>query len=237
MPPRYHCWSLAAGVLIWLVVASSGCEARPSASEPTFRELIEQVRRGEATEIVVAGEPVGDGELAILGDLSDLTHLAIENFQGTRVGLETIAQLPNLERLQLRGGDLGDEAMAVIARCANLNNLNLPDARFRDAGLAELKSLSQLELLRFHSVNVTDDGMAQIAAMESLRFLHLIGVPITDQGLAHLESMQQLESLYIDDARVTDEGLERLLKALPGLHLHINQQHSDRDPKKGSHPH
>jgi hypothetical protein len=65
----------------------------------------------------------------------------------------------------------------------------------------------------------------------------LIGVPITDQGLTHLDSMQQLESLYIDDALVTDEGLERLFRVRPGLHLHINQQHSDRDPNKGTHPH
>lgn len=238
MKPRPHRLSLAACLLVLVIVAPMGCESpQPSPREPTIRELIERARRGKATEFAVADESIGDEELALLGELSELEHLAIENFQGTMVGLETIAQLPNLERLQLRGGDLGDDVMAAIARCANLKNLNLPDARFSDAGLGELKSLRRLELLRFHTPNVTDDGLAQIAEMESLRFLHLIGVPITDQGLPHLESMQQLESLYIDDARVTDEGLERLFKALPGLHLHINQQHHDRDPSKGTHPH
>ena len=79
--------------------------------------------------------------------------------------------------------------------------------------------------------------MMQIAEMKSIRFLHLIGVRVTDQGLTHLESMKQLESFYIDDAMVTDEGIAHLLKAIPRLHLHINQQHSDRDPSKGTHPH
>ncbi|MEO8495206.1 MAG: hypothetical protein ABI614_09060 [Planctomycetota bacterium] len=226
--------------LALLAVALSGCgkpPLPPAPSKPTFRELIEQVRRGDATEIVVAGEPIGDEELALLDDLAKLRHVAIENFRGTTAGLRSLAKLPNLERLQLRGGDLGDEALAVIAGCANLKNLNLPDAQFSDAGLAELKSLARLELLRFHTPNVTDDGLAQIAEMKRLRFLHLIEVPVTNQGLAKLESMQQLESFYIDDASVTDDGLERLLKALPGLHLHINQQHSDRDPSKDTHPH
>ena len=237
MPPRWIGHLSAAFWMTLLAVLASGCDSKPSPSEPTYRELIEQVRRGQATEIVVAGELIGDKELALLVDASTIKHLAIDNYQGTTAGLETIAQLPNLERLQLRGGALGDDAMAVIARNANLKNLNLPDARFSDVGLAELKSLARLELLRFHTPNVTDSGLTQIAEMESLRFLHLIGVPITDDGLARLESMQQLESFYIDDAAVTDEGLERLLTALPGLHLHINQQHSDRDPNKGTHPH
>lgn len=238
MTARWNCSSLASCLLVSYIVASSGCDStQPSPREPTIREMIERARRDKATEFVTADKSIGDEELALLGELSDLEHLGIENFRGTALGLDTIAQLPNLERLKLHGGALGDDAMAVIARCANLKNLNLPDASFSDVGLGELKSLSRLELLRFHTPNVTDDGLRQIAEMESLRFLHLIAVPITDQGLVHLESMQQLESLYIDDARVTDEGLETLFKALPGLHLHINQQHHDRDPSKGTLPH
>lgn len=71
--------------------------------------------------------------------------------------------------------------------------------------------------------------------MKSVRFLHLIGVPITDEGLRVLETMTQLESFYIDDGLVTDGGIERLWKAIPALHIHINQEHSDRDPNRHSH--
>ena len=79
--------------------------------------------------------------------------------------------------------------------------------------------------------------MEHVAAMTNLRFLHLIGVPVTDRGLASLGRASQLESLYLDDTQVTDDGIEPLLKALPELHLHINQQHSDRDPNRDSHAH
>jgi hypothetical protein len=71
--------------------------------------------------------------------------------------------------------------------------------------------------------------------MPSLSFLHLIGVPVDDQGLPALYAMQQLQSLYLDDTDVTDEGLVKLLGKLPRLHLHIDQNHIDRDPNKHEH--
>ena len=227
--------------LILFAVLAAGCNSpqppsQPIVREPTYRELVEQVRDGSTTEIVTQ-EAIGDDELALLDGLEGLHHLAIENYTGTTTGLSYLARLANLERLQLRGGELGDEAMGSIAACKQLKNLNLPAAQFSDVGLAALASLPHLELLRFHSPAVTDDGMLQIARMPNLRFLHLIRVPITDAGLAHLETMEQLESFYVDDAEVSDDGIERLLKARPGLHLHIDQNHSDRDPSKGTHPH
>ena len=71
--------------------------------------------------------------------------------------------------------------------------------------------------------------------MSSLSFLHLIAVPINDQGLPSLYGMQHLQSLYLDDTDTTDAGLAKLLEALPHLHLHINQNHIDRDPNKHEH--
>ncbi|MBC8354255.1 MAG: hypothetical protein H8E66_19855 [Planctomycetes bacterium] len=242
MPSRRRRFPSVAPWPILLVLVLVGCDSPPppadaDAREPTFRDLVQQVRIGEATEIVVAQEVIGDEELALLTELPNLNHLAIERFSGTAVGLDYVARLKFLERLQLRGGEIGDDALAAIANCESLKNLNLPDANFSDAGLTALAPLSRLELLRFHTPNVTDEGMTQLAELRSLRFLHLIGVPITDDGLEHIESMKQLESFYVDDANVTDDGIERLLIALPELHLHINQHHSDRDPSKGTHPH
>jgi hypothetical protein len=92
-----------------------------------------------------------------------------------------------------------------------------------------------LEQLRFGSPRVSDNGMQHLARLEQLRFLHLIGVPITDQGLDQLHGLKRLESLYLDDTRVTDAGVIRLLAALPAVHLHLDQQHHDRDPQKHDH--
>ena len=127
--------------------------------------------------------------------------------------------------------------MAHIARLEQLKVLNLPDAQFTDASLEALTDLANLELLRFGSPHVTDAGMVHVARIPSLRFLHLIDVPIGDRGLESLESLTQLESLYLDDTAATDAGITRLLKALPQIHLHVNQRHHDADPAARNHAH
>jgi hypothetical protein len=46
-----------------------------------------------------------------------------------------------------------------------------------------------------------------------------------------------LESLYLDDVPVSDEAIGQLLKALPHIHLHVNQAHHQLDPRRGDHTH
>ncbi len=219
-------------------VASENPETISSSPpQAPLSEIIDTARASEATELIITDAIVRDEDVARIAELPSLRHIAFDHFEGTAEALELLALLPRLERLQLRSGTIGDAEVKAIAGCKTLKNINLPEASFGDEGLAALASLPALELLRFHSPNVTNDGMKSLSQSTCLRFLHLIAVPITDEGLEHLEGMKQLESLYIDDAEVTDDGIERLLRALPEIHLHINQQHSDRDPSKGTHPH
>ena len=72
--------------------------------------------------------------------------------------------------------------------------------------------------------------------LPSLKRLHLIDVPITDAGLAPLAGILQLESLYIDGGDVSDAALDELFRQRPDLHVHLNQQHHDRDPHQHPHP-
>jgi hypothetical protein len=217
---------------------ASGCDTSrlPETGEPRWEEQIEAVRDGKTDEIYVSQQIIGDPSFDLLSGLT-LRKLDVRCIVITPAGLEKLAEVKGLEHLVLRDGSFDDSAIAALAECKSLRFLNLPSAEFGDEGLASLKALPKLELLRFHSPNVTDEGMKHIAEFEALRFLHLIGVPITDAGLRHLETMTQLESLYVDDSRITDEGEEWLFRNLPELHVHINQQHSDRDPKRDSHSH
>ena len=82
---------------------------------------------------------------------------------------------------------------------------------------------------------VTDAGMRTLAELPALRRLHLIDVPITDAGLRVLAGREQLESLYIDGAELSEAAYDDLFRQRPGLHVHINQQHHDRDPHGHAH--
>ena len=79
--------------------------------------------------------------------------------------------------------------------------------------------------------------MTAVAELGELRFLHLLDMPITDAGLDRLHGLARLESLYLDRTKVTDEGLARLIKALPGVHLHIDEHHHPLDPHAAEHNH
>ena len=79
--------------------------------------------------------------------------------------------------------------------------------------------------------------MHPVARLKQLRFLHLLDVPITDAGLDRLHGLTSLESLYLDRTRVTDEGIGRLLAALPGVHLHIDEHHHPLDAHGRDHSH
>jgi hypothetical protein len=178
-----------------------------------------------------------DSDLVILAKRRPVRELLIEDSTITDAGLAYLEALAELEHLRIRGAAITDVGIRSLCRLSNLRVLNLPHAQFSDVGLAELVKLPNLELLRFGSPAVSDAGMAYCRTMPKLRFLHLIDVPISDQGLLHLRGMAQLESLYVDGADLSDAAVEALLTDLPNLHLHIDQQHHDRDPHKNDHEH
>ena len=142
--------------------------------------------------------------------------------------------MENLVQLRIRSR-LTDAAVPLILNMESLRFLNLPQADFTDLGIEALSAHPNIQLLRIGGKRLSNKSLKSIATMSSLSFLHLIAVPIDNNGLPSLYGMQDLQSLYLDDTKVTDAGLVELLNHLPRLHLHINQNHIDRDPNKHNH--
>ncbi len=214
-----------------------GEDAVERSVEPGLAEQIAAVQRGESTRILVEREVLADHDLSALVNLSSLTDLLLDNDQSefSEQGLAALTLLPNLQHLRIRGRGINDAAVKVIANIKQLRILNVPQGRFSDDALSELAAAPHLEQFRFGSPYVTDAGMKTIARWPGIHMLHLIDVPITDAGLAELARIERLQSLYIDGGRITDAGWDALFRDRPKLHVHVNQQHLDRDPSK--HPH
>ncbi len=205
--------------------------------ELTWSEQVAAVRIEAQTTIRVQQQRVTDSNVRDLAGLDHLVELELGQSELTAEGVHTLQTLPNFRRLTLRGRPVDDAMLLEICRIPTVRYLNLPHTTITDDGLVALDKRPQLVQLRLGSDRLTDAGLEHIAALPKLRFLHLVQVPFTDVGLAKLQKLSKLESLYIDDAQVTDDGLGKLIEALPELHLHINQQHHDRDPRKGMHVH
>jgi hypothetical protein len=228
---------------MWLVAAalmnSAGCmgSAKPEPAEPSLAEQVANVRAG-GDHIQIEHTAVNDNDLRLCAGLDRLRVLQIDSSQShiSASGLKQIDDLPTLEHLRIRGAGIDDEALAQIAQIKSLRILNLPQGTFSNEALAHLKQLPELVQFRFGSSRVTDAGMKLLGELPALRRLHLIDVPITDVGLRELAQMKQLESLYIDGGHFSDQVLDEFFRHRPDLHVHMNQQHHDRDPHKHEHP-
>ena len=187
-----------------------------------------------ATTLHLDGSRVTDQDLLLLTDSRHITSIHIEHSNITEKGLIALTSMPNLIQLRIRSR-LTDFAIPLILNMESLQFLNLPLADFTDEGIHTLASHPTIQLLRIGGKHLSNKSLKSIATMPSLSFLHLINVPIDDQGLSAFYGSQNLQSLYLDDTDVTDAGLVKLLEQLPKLHLHINQNHIDRDPNKHQH--
>ncbi|HUE71963.1 MAG TPA: hypothetical protein VMP01_13840 [Pirellulaceae bacterium] len=211
---------------------------RPSAVEVRELALADQVKAakgGAGATIHVSLRPIKGPDIAELGQLKELQVLQLDHLDND-IGDEdcqTLARLHELVHLRIRGGSIGDEGLAHLAALPKLKILNLPQSRVTDRGLRLLANAPRLSQLRLGSPQITDDGLKSLGDFPALQQLHLIDAPITDEGLETIAALAKLESLYLDGSRVTDAGLDRLFRARPDLHVHINQQHHDRDPRRG----
>jgi hypothetical protein len=224
----------------FLLLLVCGCQREPVVAPPGEASLAEQiaaVRIGRETGIVVEQTPLSNEDLTSLDGLNNLTTLCVDHPESriTAAGIAKLRTLPKLEHLRIRSPGIGDEAIANLVELRRLKILNLPRAEFTNDGLARLQELPDLDFLRFSSPHVTDAGIQAMLTFPSLQRLHLIDVPITDVGLAKLAEIDALQSLYIDGGSISDAAWDELFRRRPKLHVHINQQHHDRDPHKHAH--
>jgi hypothetical protein len=156
------------------------------ASEPTWEEAVEAVRRGDTVEIRLKGAPIDDAQLADLRGLTELRRLNLPNSQISDRGLEVIAkEVPQLELLRLGSPRVTDAGLATIAQLKKLRFLHLLDMPITDAGLKHLEQMTWLESFYLDGGAVTDRGLSSlIEALPELHFhrdqQHLPGDPRSD---------------------------------------------------------
>ena len=218
----------------------SSTSARQLASEPDFDAQMDLGRDGQ-TDRVELVSPIDESKLQSLSPEDDwIEVLILDEGVVTSRGIESIAQLPSLAHLRLRQSPIGDVGFSVISNCQSIKILNLPQCDASATGIAALAKLPELRNLRLGGVNLSDGGSADsvaeaISTLQTLRHLHLIGVPIDDQGLRRIASLPKLGSLYLDDSAVTEAGWDWLFESHPRLHVHVNQEHHDREPNPHRH--
>jgi hypothetical protein len=173
---------------------------------------------------------------------------AIELMGGlTKENLDALAELPELEALNLRfaGVDRDEAAESsedpfTFPRFPRLRALNLYESGYAGAGLEKLENLEvlclsgndvfgdqgalnlqnlkKLRLLYLSYTNVTDAGLESLSKLDKLEELSLSFTKITDRGTRSLTALKNLKKLDLHSTGVTDRGLEQL-KSLKKLQM------------------
>ena len=225
---------MAAALLLPILPGCGGARegAEPAEGRPSFSSQAAAVRAGAATAIVAATPP-GAHEWAAVRGLTGLRELVLESGGCDDQAAAILATLPDLERLVLRRCPLTDAGFQSLSGCVRLRDLNVPQTACTAAGVRSLAALASLRSLRLGGEKLAGPEVGEaVAELVRLRSLHLIDVPIGDRGLAALGRLPGLWNLYLDGAGVSDEAWVEYFRACPGVHVHVDQLHHDRDPSR-----
>jgi Leucine rich repeat len=113
------------------------------------------------------------------------------------------------------GTKVTDKGLNDLAGLKNLQRLDLFDTGVTDAGLKELAGLKSLRSLGLCHTKVTDAGLGELAGLQNLEYLNLARTAVTDEGLKELAGLNNLQSLLLGETKVTDAGVAELRRALP----------------------
>lgn len=206
--------------------------AEESQKRPFAVQLLDG-RAGRTDRIELADSRVDSAILSALSpDDQWLQTLILDAGVVDDQGVAAIARLPSLMHLRLRESPLTDEGLRLLGECRSIRILNLPKCAATAEGIRALSALPKLRNLRVGGPHFGADAAEAIASLLTLRQVHLIGIPIDDAGLRQIASLPKLQSLYVDDGNVSQAGWDWLLETSPGLHIHVNQQHIDREQKE-----
>jgi hypothetical protein len=239
---KHQLWLAILLTFIFVVIVVWASLPRQDAGEPLgitsavrFDDRCIRVAAENKDILHVTEFEVSDAMMARVKHLDSVETLIIDKGVLSDRAINPISAMPRLRHLRLRLSPITDEGLKTLAQCESLWYINLPHARCTAEGVAALRQIPRLRQLRLGSPGLGNEVTAAIASIESLRGIHLIGVAVTDEGLKTLAAMPHLESLYLDDAKVTEAGWEWLFRNYPQIHVHVNQEHHDHDPKRHAH--
>jgi hypothetical protein len=150
---------------------------------------------------------------AVLAQIAHLDHVTSLGLEGSRQitdeGLQHLARMPQLERLNLTGVKVTDEGLEVLRHLPNLRELQMTWHRWSsDAGLANLRFCQRIERVDLMGSQCGDGVIEALQGKPALHTLHT-GRLVTDAGLHRLQQFPALTRVLLDGP-FTNDGLASL---------------------------
>jgi serine/threonine protein kinase/Leucine-rich repeat (LRR) protein len=213
-------WILQQGgtVMTVAVPAHGASKPKPSKTDVANAQRHESAKTEELPKgplhIVEAKLP---GELNLdhadferIAELPDLQSLDISGTRFAGVDLAVLQKLDSLTRLDLRGTQTTDEAIRYVRSLPNLQSLQLGATQISGATLDLLRSMKSLSDLGLEGTRVSDGDLKHVAGMRQLTGLNLADTRVRGPGLFHLRRMKGLTSLDLGGLPMQNNAISHL---------------------------
>ncbi|MFK7779425.1 MAG: hypothetical protein QM501_15075 [Gimesia sp.] len=173
-------------------------------------------------ELYLAKTLVDDEGLVALSQFPKLKKTRLSQNQISDAGLEALTKIPNLIELDLSENSLlSDTGMQHLAGLNSLQKLNLWRVGLTDEGVGHLKGLTNLKWLNLDNTRLGNASLKSLKDMQQLEFLHLGSTAITDAGLVELEGLTSLKDLKLTRTAITEKRVAELQKKLPNTEIQL----------------
>lgn len=161
---------------------SDGTEKIVSVSRD-WKEIVHELAELDVTGIDAHGQ-LTDVELRELRGMTQLTSLKLGGCAGiTDEGLRYVAEMPNVQRLELNGTSITDRGIELLRSLKGLKHLSLSWTHASDEGVAALAGCEQLEHVDLGGTYCGDGAIRAFASKPKLR--HFIsGQKTSNAGIA-----------------------------------------------------
>jgi len=154
---------------------------------------LQKLRRLNLLKRSPSGKITGAG-MVHLKNLKSLEELTLPR-GASDAGIEQLANLDSLKKINLWGDDVTDKGMSVLAQMKSLENLEISSRNITDAGIEELSQCPRLKSLSLQNTPITEAALLNLSKIKTLTALSFCRTQISGKGLSALKELPKLTDL------------------------------------------
>ncbi len=172
------------------------------------------------TRLILQETKVTDAGLKPLARMTNLAHLHLGATAVSDNCWTELAAIPALESVSLsNNAAITGKGLEKLAAVRSLRKLDLSKTKVTDDTAGTIARLAGLRELSLRELPVTDQTAKALSGLTELRELNIAYTQITDAAIADLARLKNLETINVDGTKMTTSGVKELKKALPNCRV------------------
>ena len=161
----------------------------------------------------------GDGDIALIAELPDLESLDLSGTMVTSNGLQQLGSLPKLNSLSVAGTRVRDLRESLAKKLPSLTKLDLQNSSITDASVASVNGFNRLVNVDFGGTRLTAAGLANLNSLPELQTLGLSGTSVSRLDHLTADRFSNMSRLNLLGTRVTANEIVAVRERMPNMEI------------------